>query len=148
MKKSLALTTGLLMTAATVMIYQPTQAQTATRSCIPLREITTKQRAVRKLIALNNSNANTDFAVPTRRQFSSYVVQVIPENNARYNIEVNLKYNDESSSKVISRSIDARRFYRYDQPFQTPTVRQPFQINTRITGSRNDAYQVSVFACQ
>ncbi|MER3435521.1 MAG: hypothetical protein C4288_19500 [Leptolyngbya sp. ERB_1_1] len=147
MRRLLAIATGLSMTTA-VLVQQPTQAQGTTRRCIALREITTKQRAIRKVIALNNSNANTDFAVPTGRQFSSFVAQVIPENNSRYEIEVNLKYNDGSSSRAVSRTIDARRFYRYDQPFRTPTARQPFQINTRITGNRNTAYQVSVFACQ
>ncbi|WP_156427047.1 hypothetical protein [Leptolyngbya sp. NIES-2104] len=36
----------------------------------------------------------------------------------------------------------------YNQPFRTPTDRQPFQINARVTGNRNTAYQVAVLACE
>ncbi|MGQ9872141.1 hypothetical protein [Leptodesmis sp.] len=60
---------------------------------------------------------------------------------------MNLRYNDNSTSQVVRRTIQARRFYRYDQPFRTPTDRQPFQINARVTGDRNTAYQVAVLAC-
>jgi hypothetical protein len=100
------------------------------------------------VIALNNSNANTDFAVPTGSRFSSYIAKLIPENDSQYQVDVNLKYNDGSSSTAVSRTIQAKRFYLYNQPFRMPTNRQPFQINTRITGSRNTAYRVFVSACQ
>lgn len=151
MRKLIAVATGLSLATVAVTLYQPTQAQTfppAPKKCIYLREITTKQAVVRKVIATNNSNANTDFAVPTGIQFTSYIGKLIPENNARYQADVNLKYNDGSSSTVVSRTIQARRFYLYNQPFRTPTGRQPFQINTRVTGDRNNAYQVALLACE
>ncbi len=148
MKKILAITIGLSMTTASLM-YQPPKAEAqVSNRCVYLREVSTKQRAIRKVIELNNSNANTDFAVPTGVRFSSYSARVTPENNSNYGIEVNLKYNDNSSAQAVSRSIDARRFYAYNQPFRPPTQRQPFQINTRITGARNTAYQVAVLACE
>jgi len=146
MKKVFSIPAGLSMGIAAVMVHQPAQAQT--RSCTSLREVSTHQRSIRKVITLNNTNANTDFAVPTGTRFKSYTAQVTPENNSHYGIEVNLKYNDGSSSKAVSRSVEAKRFYRYDQSFRTLTNRQPYQINTRITGDRNTAYQVSVFGCQ
>ena len=145
------ITTGLSIATAAMMVHQPTQAQTsasATRNCVLLREVSTRQRTIRKVITLNNTNANTDFAVPPGTRFNSYIARVIPENNSRYQIDVSLKYNNGSSSKMVSRSIEARRFFLYSQPFQTPTNRQPFQVNTRIAGSRNTAYQVSVLGCQ
>ena len=146
MKKFLSIPAGLSMVIAAVMLHQPAQART--RSCTYFREVSTHQRLIRKVITLNNTNANTDFAVPTGTHFNSYIAQAIPENNSHYGIEVNLKYNDGSSAKAVSRSIEAKRFYHYDQSFRTPTNRQPYQINTRITGDRNTAYQVSVFGCQ
>ena len=149
MKKLLTIATGLSVATAAAML-QPTQAQAlpaAPAACVYLREISTGQRAIRQIIALNNSNANTDFAVPTGRSFSSYVAKLLPENNSRYTVEVNLKYNDGSSSRAVSRTIEARRFYLYNQPFRPPTNRQPFQINLRVTGSRNTAYQIFVLAC-
>ena len=145
------ITTGLSVAIAAMMLNQPTQAQTsapAARNCVFLREVSTRQRTIRKVINLNSLNANTDFDVPPGTRFNSYIARVIPENNSRYQIDVNLKYNNGSSSKMVSRSIEARRFFLYSQPFLTPTNRQPFQVNTRIAGSRNTAYQVSVLGCQ
>lgn len=150
MKPILSSVIGLYLTTAAVIVIQPVQSQSfpnAPKGCVYLREITTGRPAIRKVIASNNSNANTDFAVPTGTRFVSYVGKLIPENNASYQAEVNLKYNDNSKSQVVNRKIQAKRFYLYQQPFRTPTARQPFQINTRVTGDRNTAYQVAVLAC-
>jgi hypothetical protein len=150
MKSLFSSVIGLSLTTAAVAMMQPVQAQSfpiAPKGCIYLREITTGRPFIRKVIASNNSNANTDFAVPTGTRFTTYVGRLIPENNAKYTAEANLKYNDNSTSQVVNRTIQARRFYRYDQPFRTPTERQPFQINARVTGDRNTAYQVAVLAC-
>lgn len=141
---------GLYLATAAAAVIQPVQAQSfpiAPRGCVYLREITTGRTFIRKVIARNNSNANTDFAVPTGTRFVNYIGKLIPENNDRYQAEVNLKYNDNSKSQVVNRKIQARRFYLYQQPFRTPTDRQPFQINTRVTGNGNTAYQVAVLAC-
>lgn len=150
MKKLLAIAAGLSVAALGVTLHQPTHAQTfpaAPKNCIYLKEITTNRPIIRKVIATNNSNANTDFAVPTGTNFTSYIGKLIPENNEKYRAEVNLKYNNGSSSQVVNRQIQARRFFLYQQPFRTPTGNQPFQINTRITGNSNTAYQVAVLAC-
>lgn len=150
MKPLLTIAGGLSFAVVTASFYPLAHAQNlpaAPANCVYLNEVTTGRPAIRKVIATRNSNANTDFAVPTDRRFSSYIGRLIPENNARFQADVNLKYNDGSSSKAVSRTIEARRFFLYNQPFQTPTDRQPFQINTRVTGSRNTAYQVFVLAC-
>jgi hypothetical protein len=149
MKLFLTIVSGLASAVAAVTLYQPTQAQelpAAPANCLYLKEVTTGRPIIRKIVATNNSNANTDFAVPTGTSFSSYIGRLIPENNSRFVAEANLKYNDGSSSTAVSRTIDARRFYLYNQPFRTPTNRQ--QINVRVTGNRNTAYQVAVLACQ
>lgn len=151
MKKTVMTIVGGVSVAIGVgVLYQPTVAQTfppAPSNCIYLREVSTGKSVIRKVIARNNSNANTDFAVPTGRKFTSYIGKFIPENNANYQVEANLKYNDGSSSTAVSRAVQARRFYLYNQPFRTPTNKQPFQINGRITGSSNTAYQIAVLAC-
>jgi len=141
---------GLYLVAASASVPQPAHAQfpKAQQGCVYLREITTGRTSIRKTIATNNSNANTDFAVPTGTRFTSYIGKLIPENNDTYQAEVYLKYNDNSSSQVVNRTIQAKRFFLYQQPFRTPTDRQPFQVNTRITGNRNTAYQVAVLACR
>lgn len=151
MKKFLTILDGVSIAASTVVLSLPTQAQTfppaAPKDCIYLKEITTRRPIIRKVVARNNTNANTDFAVPTGRSFSSYIGMFLPENNDRYRVEANLKYNDGTSSTVVKRDIQARRFFVYQQPFRTPTGVQPFQINARITGNANTAYQVAVLAC-
>jgi hypothetical protein len=149
-KLSFGITGLYLVTAALTSTYS-VQAQSfpnAAPGCVYLREVTTGRTAIRKLIATNNSNANTDFVVPTGTSFNSYIGKLIPENNAKYRAEINLKYNDNTSDQAVDRPIQARRYYLYQQPFRTPTNRQPFQINTRITGDRNNAYQLAVLACR
>ena len=151
MKKLILGSTGVAIALGSLSLaVLPVAAQfpNAPNNCVYLKEITTRQTTIRKVIASNNSNANTDFAVPTGVAFTSYIGRFIPENNAGFTAEVNMKYNDGSSSMVVQRSVNARRFYRYDQPFRAPTDRQPFQINVRITGQRNTAYRVAVLACQ
>lgn len=151
MKTVLTIASGFSIALVTGSLYasQPAQAfPPAPANCVYLREVTTGRPIIRKQVATNNSNANTDFAVPTGRRFTSYIGRLIPENNSRFVAEVNLKYNDGSASTVVSRTIDARRFFLYNQPFRTPTDRQPFQVNARVTGSRNTAYQVAVLACE
>jgi hypothetical protein len=151
MKLFLTLAGGLSIATAAMMLSQSSQAQTfpaAPQGCVYLKEVTTSKVAIRKVIETNNSNANIDFVVPTGRSFNSYIGKLIPENNARYGIELNLKYNDNTTSRALDRTIQARRFYLYQQPFRTPTNKQPFQINSRITGDRNTAYRVSILACQ
>lgn len=133
---------GLFAQAAQAQFPQPRGG------CQYLREVTTRQTQIRKVIATNNSNANTDFVVPTGIAFTSYLGMMIPENNERYTAEVNLKYPDNSSSMVSNRTIQARRFYLYQLPFRPPTGQQPFQVNARITGNRNTAYRIAVQACR
>jgi hypothetical protein len=150
MKKLLTTTTTLYLAIAAIMLPQSAQAFPAVPpNCVYLREVTTRNTVIRKVIETNNSNANVDFVVPTGTSFSSYVGMMIPENNAGYNVEVNLKYNDNTTSRAIDRKIpQALRSYLYRQPFRTPTSQQPFQINSRITGQRNTAYRVAILACQ
>lgn len=149
MKRFLAVVGGVSIAVTTLTLQQPAQAfPPAPANCVYLNEVATSRPVIRKQVATNNSNANTDFAVPTGRRFTSYIGRLIPENNSRFTAEVNLKYNDGSSSTAVTRTIEARRFFLYNQPFRTPTDRQPFQVNARVTGSRNTAYQVAVLACE
>jgi hypothetical protein len=142
---------GLYLAGTVVALGQPVQAQNfpiPDPNCVYLREVTTGRTSIRKVIASNNSNANTDFVVPPGTRFASYNGKFIPENNDRYQVQANLKYADNTTAQVINRTIQARRFYLYQQPFRTPTNAQPFQVNARVTGTRNTAYQIAVLACR
>ena len=151
MKTRLLIASGISIAALAIPLHQSTQAQNfpaPPQSCVFLKEVTTSQTAIRKVIRGDNSNANTDFVVPTGKRFVKYEGQFIPENNAGYTVEVNLKYPNNTSSQVINRKIDnARRFYLYRQGFRAPTTNQPYQVNARITGARNNAYRIAILAC-
>ncbi len=152
MKTLLKIFGGLSIAAMTVAIHPVVQAARmfpfAPKGCVYLREVNTGSTEIRKVVANNNSNANTDFAVPTGTRFTNYNAKFIPENNTRFDVEVNLRNSDNSTSRVVSRRIDAKRFYLYNQPFRSPTEKQPFQINTRVTAGRNNVYSIAVLACQ
>ncbi|WP_088889652.1 hypothetical protein [Leptolyngbya ohadii] len=160
MKQAISLLAGLTIATAALIpaLNQTSQAQApapastptpATReNCVYLREVTTGKAVIRKQIATANTNANVDFAVPSGIAFTSYIAEFLPENNARYRVAVNFKYSDNSSSTPISRDLNAERFYLYNVQLQSPTNRQPFQINTNVRGDRNTAYSVAVLACQ
>lgn len=151
MKRLVSGVIGVYLAGMAMSLGQSAQAQNfpkAPPNCIYLPEVTTRRTTVRKVIASNNSNANTDFVVPPGTAFRSYNGKFIPENNAQYRIEVNLKYADNTTSRVINRTVSARRFFLYQQPFRPPTDAQPFQINARIAGDRNTAYQIAVLACR
>lgn len=159
MKQPMSFLAGLAISTAALIpvLSQSSQAQTPAPSptpstganCVYLREVTTGKSAIRKRIATGNSNANVDFAVPSEIRFTSYVAEFVPENNTRYRVTVNFRYSDNSSSTPISRDLNpAERFSLYSVQVQSPTNRQPFQINSNVRGDRNTVYSVSVLACQ
>lgn len=155
MKKQMALLAGLAIAATAIVptFHQTSQAQSpspdASANCVYLREVTTGRSVIRKQIATANTNANVDFSVPAEIRFNSYFAEFLPENNNRFRVAVNFKYPDNSVSTAISRDLNpARRFFLYNVRLQSPTDRQPFQINTNVRGSRNTAYSVAVLACQ
>ncbi|HIK17378.1 MAG TPA: hypothetical protein IGS53_19085 [Leptolyngbyaceae cyanobacterium M33_DOE_097] len=116
------------------------------KNCIYFREVTSGQIQVRK--RSQRGNENTDFAVPTGVRFTYYIAQLVPENNATYDAELFFKYNDGSNSRVFNKSIAGRRFVRQSATFRSPSMRQPFQINFRISTARNNAYQISLLGCK
>lgn len=132
---------------------QPTGADQGS-SCQYLREISTGQTHIRKRIntptvgIVRSNNWNTDFAVPAGTPFSFYVAVMTPENNAQYDATINMIYPDRSSSTAFERRVPLERGRTYSLPFQSPTARQPHQINFRIGGANNNAYTISALACQ
>ncbi len=116
------------------------------KNCVFLKEITTGKIEVRKIAEAGNQN--TDFAVPTSVRFTSYVAQLLPENNADYGIDMYFKYNDGSSAKVFSKTASAQRYKRIAGPFRSPTAKQPYQINFSVATGANNAYRVAVMACK
>ena len=131
----------------------PASAQT----CVPLRVVDGKgATSVRKRISQPgiapgvNNNWNTDFAVPAGRRFTSYIATITPENNAGYNVALNLKYSDNTAQEVYKQDrINLRRNVPYRFSAFTPAgTRQPYQVNLTVSGTFGNTYQARVAACQ
>jgi len=114
--------------------------------CTAIREISTGETVLRKRIV--HGNENTDFAVPTGQAFKYYRVRMIPENNATYNVAINLKYNTGNHATVFSRSVPLNRLQLYKLRVQSPVAQQPSQINLVINGPRHNVYNINILACQ
>ena len=129
----------------------PTHAET----CEPLNVIGANGITVKKTVSpfstlVTKNNWNTDFAVPSDRSYSRYVVTIDPQNNAYYDIELNLKYSDNSSSGAYKKANVAVKF---GQPLIFIGVpqsrRDPYQVNVFIGGLNaiGNTYTVSVDGC-
>lgn len=124
----------------------PPPLPTLQKNCVFLKEVTTGKVEIRKIAT--KGNQNTDFAVPTGVRFTSYIAQLLPENNADYGIDMYFKYNDGSNAKVYSKTNAAQRYKRIAGPFRSPTAKQPYQINFSVATPVNNAYRVAVMACK
>lgn len=131
----------------TVLAQRPADLE----SCQYLREVTTGETSIRKQIQvrlLTGNNWNTDFVVPSTERFQYYVALMTPENDATYDVTINLRYPNNSTSTALNRNMPMIRDTTYTMLFQSPTNDQPFQINFRIGGPNNNAYVISALACR
>lgn len=147
---ALALIAGLSYATVQANASLKEKEEAIPKNCQLLREVTTGQTHIRKRIEsiLIGNNFNVDFAVPTGTRFVSFKATMLPENDATYNVEINLKYSDMSSSSAFRDSVAMKRGGTYSLPFVSPTDRQPFQINFNISGANNNAYTVFIMACK
>ncbi len=76
------------------------------------------------------------------------MVHVYPQNNANYQVTVNLKYNDNTAAEVYRRSIPMQQYELYSKTFRSPTAKQPYQVNVNVGSDPNNVYSVAVLACQ
>ena len=118
----------------------------APENCVYLKEVSTGEMEIRNRLGLGNRN--TDFAVPSGSNFTYYIPQLLAENNAEYRIRIFFKFSDGSSASVFQNTLAMQRFERVSDRFQSPSERQPFQINFNISTARNNAYRVSVLGCE
>jgi hypothetical protein len=130
---------------------QPVQAET----CSALNVIGATGTKVTKTVSpistlATNNNWNTDFAVPGGRTYNRFVATIVPENNANYDVKMNLKYSDNSSTGSYSKDNVA---VRVGQPLRLSGVPrsqgEPFQVNVFIGGisAIGNTYTVSVVGC-
>jgi len=117
------------LTSMAVVASTKDQATELPKNCQYLKEVATNQTHIRKQIdAIGKNNFNTDFAVP--------------------GVTINLKYPDNSVNSAFQKNVEMKRGETYSLPFQSPTGRQPYQINFNINGMNNNAYTIAVMACK
>jgi hypothetical protein len=142
---------GIVGLCLSLNFASPTYAET----CEPLNVVGADGISVKKTVSpfstlVTNNNWNTDFAVPSDRSYNRYVATIVPENNANYDIELNLKYSDNSSGGAYKKDNVA---VKVGQPLRLVGVprsrRDPFQVNVFIGGLNaiGNTYTVSVDGC-
>ena len=136
---------------STLMIHLPAHADT----CTALPVLGGQGFEVRKRIdgrpggILVGNNWNTDFVVPTGIRFNYYAVTITPENDARYDVSVHFKYPNSTSDTVFQNGdVQLARWNAWRMNLQSPTGRQPYQVNLRIGGANGNVYRARVSACR
>ncbi|MGK7933508.1 MAG: hypothetical protein AB4041_19030 [Microcystaceae cyanobacterium] len=128
------------------------QSQSIPSNCQMLEEISTGMTEIKKKVrrrVVQGDNFNTDFAVPSGIAFKNYKAMMTVENDADYDVGVNLKYADNSVASALGKNkIPMVRGENYDLDFTAPTQQQPYQINLYVSGPNNNTYTISVMACQ
>jgi hypothetical protein len=143
---------GFLGLISLSLLSSPSQAET----CTDLNLIGGTGTKVTKTVSpfstlVTNNNWNTDFAVPSDRSFNRYLATILPENNANYDIELNLKYNDSSSSSGYKKDnvavVAGQQLVLSAMPI---SKRNPFQVNIFVGGLNaiGNTYTVSVSGCK
>ncbi|MEM9091842.1 MAG: hypothetical protein AAGC93_24280 [Cyanobacteria bacterium P01_F01_bin.53] len=133
-------------------LSQPVLAQTCERLDVVGGEGTeiTKTVSPPDLLFFNN-NWNTDFAMNSGRSYSYFVVDFISESGTTYNIDVFLKYPDDS----VDRSYSVKeRTVTEGEPIairaEARSSSDPYQVNLRVGGlnSGGNTYTASVSGCR
>jgi hypothetical protein len=132
-------------------IVNAEEKENSNNNCEAFKEVTTDQTEIRKKIhtgIISKDNWNTDFAIPTGKKYDFFVANMRPENDDDYEVSIYLKYPDGSNSSVYNRNVPLERNETYSLTFQTPTEKQPYQVNFRVGGSNNNAYTISILGCE
>jgi len=125
------------------------------QSCQSLNAIGGDGTQVRKIVSapgmlISRNNYNTDFGVPGGAMFDRFVVDLIPEQTAKYNISVYLKYSDGTKDQFYRNS--SVRLLE-GQPLKIAAIprrdNQPYQVNVKVgdIASTGNKYSVSVVGC-
>lgn len=147
----LLLTLGLGVGSNLAVTTAPAIAQT----CTPLTVVGTSQTEVQKTVSpisflVTSTNWNTDFVVPSGANFTSYVATITSQEGTTYDIDVNLKYNDDTIDQAYSVRETELTVGESRQIDVSPRVgEQPYQVNLRVGGieAADNVYTASVVGC-
>ncbi|HIK18900.1 MAG TPA: hypothetical protein IGS53_26950 [Leptolyngbyaceae cyanobacterium M33_DOE_097] len=132
------------------ILIQPASAQT----CTPLQAIGDNTTTVEKSVSppgtgITRDNWNTDFVVPSDRSFRRYVATIFPLNGGEYNVQMNLKYNNETADTVYNQVAELPERQPFSVTGASRPNANPYQVNLQVGGVPviGNAYRVSVSAC-
>ena len=129
--------------------------QEVAETCTPLELVGEQGNSITKTVTLpslgfTRTNWNTDWSVPSNRQFKRFEATIASEKNNSYKIKMYLKYSDGTASQ----------FYNNDEvriiagtPLKieaTPRAKeQPYQVNLLIGGLKatGQTYTAKVVGC-
>lgn len=143
---------GAVMATGLSMLAQPANAQT--QACVPLQAVGSGGTRVEKSVSppgtgVTRDNWNTDFIVPSNRNFRRYVARIVPLNEGDYNLQMNLKYRDDTADTVYNRvaGLPERKNYFISGAPRTNT--NPYQVNVQVGGIPvvGNSYVLSVSGC-
>ena len=144
---------GTLAVTGVMLAPKPTQAQT---TCAPLSIVGSNQTEIEKKVSppsflFTQTNWNTDFVVPSESRFDRFIARVTSFEGSTYNIDVNLKYSDDTVDQAYSARQENLAVNAPREITVYPRVgAQPYQINMFIGGAEADenVYTVSVRGCR
>ena len=152
LRRHLVYTAALGATTMSLGLGSPAYAQT----CRALEDVGSGETEVTKTVStfgmlFIRSNWHTDFAVPGGINFRYFVASILPIEGDTYDIDVNLKYSDDS----VDQAYTVRNSVLTEgQPLRISASSRsgdnPFQINVRVGGTQaeGNTYTVSVLGCR
>ena len=147
---------GIAIAAMGLAMNPSTQAQT----CRSLEDLGGGGAEITKSVSLPplgvglfpiRSNWHTDFVVPGGNNFQYFVATILPIDSARYDIDVNLKYSDDTLDQAYTaRNADLTEGEPLRVRADTRPGDTPFQVNVRVGGlqAEGNTYTVSVVGCR
>ncbi|MEO1400433.1 MAG: hypothetical protein AAFV72_04165 [Cyanobacteria bacterium J06635_1] len=133
-----------------------TLASTATaQTCTPLSIVGTSETEVTKTVSppgtfFTNTNWNTDFVISSG-SYRYFIVNFLSQRGTTYDIDVHLKYPDESIDTAYS--VREASFAEGEPVTITAESRvssDPYQVNLRVGGlsSEGHTYTASILGCR
>jgi hypothetical protein len=139
---------------ATLAIVLSTISAADARTCVPLQVVGGSGTQVEKKITpggtlLTNDNWNTDFAVPSGKNFNRYVAAITPKDNANYSIKLFLKYSNNTVDKYYDQTSALKKGKLLLITGEPRARESPYQINILVGGLEaiGTEYSLTVSGC-
>ncbi|ASC73903.1 hypothetical protein XM38_048770 [Halomicronema hongdechloris C2206] len=141
---------------ATGVMLAGSAAPAVAQSCTPLSVVGGEGAEVEKTVSppsflVTGNNWNTDFSVPSDTRFSRFIVNFVSQDGTVYDVDVNLKYSNDSVDTPYS--VDSLTVMEADPVEIGVNARvgeTPYQVNLRVGGieAEGNTYRASVLGCR